>query len=360
MRAAVILGALLLAGSASALDAQIPRARAGYDQTFKKSTNPRMLKEYLASASFARVITVDSGGAGDYADLSEALDFVATQPRGQFSRWQVLIYPGAAAASNVGQYDEASISIPSYTTLQGVFGAWGNGSAVVGSPVIHPTNTSGTLVTMGQSSSMVNVMIHVNALTAATVLVDAVCVSGNPCSLTNVALYLSAGADHDLDVLKLSSGSLTGTAVFVQRSTANTKTRGVVMAGGTSLTLYGGRIVTGSGSLAAVENLSASSINLYGVRIDSGATTDLKRSSTGTIVTRGTHYATESGTVDGGTLQADAVTLDATCKILTGAGTPEGAVTAGVCSIFLRTDGGAATTLYVKESGAGNTGWVAK
>jgi hypothetical protein len=44
----------------------------------------------------------------------------------------------------------------------------------------------------------------------------------------------------------------------------------------------------------------------------------------------------------------------------TGAGTPEGAVTAPVGSLYTRTDGGAGTTLYIKESGAGNTGWVAK
>lgn len=43
-----------------------------------------------------------------------------------------------------------------------------------------------------------------------------------------------------------------------------------------------------------------------------------------------------------------------------GAGTPEGAVTASVGSIYTRTDGGANTTLYIKESGTGNTGWVAK
>jgi len=43
-----------------------------------------------------------------------------------------------------------------------------------------------------------------------------------------------------------------------------------------------------------------------------------------------------------------------------GAGTPEGAVTAPVGAIFSRTDGGAGTTFYVKESGVGNTGWVAK
>jgi hypothetical protein len=45
---------------------------------------------------------------------------------------------------------------------------------------------------------------------------------------------------------------------------------------------------------------------------------------------------------------------------LTGNNTPEGAVTASVGSLFLRTNGGAGTTLYVKESGTGNTGWVAK
>ena len=43
-----------------------------------------------------------------------------------------------------------------------------------------------------------------------------------------------------------------------------------------------------------------------------------------------------------------------------GAGSPEGVVTAGVGTIYLRTDGGVSTTLYVKTSGAGNTGWTAK
>lgn len=43
-----------------------------------------------------------------------------------------------------------------------------------------------------------------------------------------------------------------------------------------------------------------------------------------------------------------------------GAGTPEGAVQGSVGSTWRRTDGGAATSFYVKESGTGNTGWVAK
>lgn len=43
-----------------------------------------------------------------------------------------------------------------------------------------------------------------------------------------------------------------------------------------------------------------------------------------------------------------------------GSGTPEGSVTAPIGSFYSRTDGGAVTSFYVKESGSGNTGWVAK
>lgn len=43
-----------------------------------------------------------------------------------------------------------------------------------------------------------------------------------------------------------------------------------------------------------------------------------------------------------------------------GTGTPEGARVAGIGSIYHRIDGGASTSFYVKESGTGNTGWVAK
>lgn len=45
---------------------------------------------------------------------------------------------------------------------------------------------------------------------------------------------------------------------------------------------------------------------------------------------------------------------------LTGSGSPEGVITADIGSIYRRTDGSTSTTLYVKTSGAGNTGWTAK
>lgn len=43
-----------------------------------------------------------------------------------------------------------------------------------------------------------------------------------------------------------------------------------------------------------------------------------------------------------------------------GEGDPEGSVVAPVGATFRRLDGGASTSFYVKESGTGNTGWVAK
>ena len=43
-----------------------------------------------------------------------------------------------------------------------------------------------------------------------------------------------------------------------------------------------------------------------------------------------------------------------------GSGSPEGSFAAVVGSLWSRTDGGAGTSLYVKESGTGNTGWVGK
>lgn len=46
-------------------------------------------------------------------------------------------------------------------------------------------------------------------------------------------------------------------------------------------------------------------------------------------------------------------------KIFQGIGTPEGSIAAGIGSIYMRTDGSTGTSSYIKESGTGNTGWVA-
>jgi hypothetical protein len=54
----------------------------------------------------------------------------------------------------------------------------------------------------------------------------------------------------------------------------------------------------------------------------------------------------------------DAATITPTWY--SGVGTPESVITANIGSIYVNTTGGAGVTLYVKESGTGNTGWIAK
>jgi hypothetical protein len=46
-------------------------------------------------------------------------------------------------------------------------------------------------------------------------------------------------------------------------------------------------------------------------------------------------------------------------RVVTGSGSPEGAITAPVGSLYMRSDGGTDTSIYIKETGSGNTGWIA-
>ena len=80
-------------------------------------------------------------------------------------------------------------------------------------------------------------------------------------------------------------------------------------------------------------------------------------SATGNIIAADSGGITQSGTVTD-YVEADNI-YSGSVRWFKGAGTPESAVTAPVGSYYSRTDGGAGTTLYVKETGTGNTGWVA-
>jgi hypothetical protein len=46
--------------------------------------------------------------------------------------------------------------------------------------------------------------------------------------------------------------------------------------------------------------------------------------------------------------------------VISGTGSPQGVVTADPGQLYIDTNGGAGVTLYVKETGTGNTGWAAK
>lgn len=82
----------------------------------------------------------------------------------------------------------------------------------------------------------------------------------------------------------------------------------------------------------------------------SGTSNYIQRVGSGSTEISSATVFTQLRTVEGATVQIGA-----------GAYTPEGNATGNVGDMWLRTNGGAGTCLYIKESGAGtNTGWVAK
>jgi hypothetical protein len=52
--------------------------------------------------------------------------------------------------------------------------------------------------------------------------------------------------------------------------------------------------------------------------------------------------------------------LTSTITLEIGTASPEGIITANPGSLYLNSSGGENTTLYVKETGTGNIGWIAK
>ncbi|WP_224753214.1 tail fiber protein [Paenibacillus terricola] len=73
----------------------------------------------------------------------------------------------------------------------------------------------------------------------------------------------------------------------------------------------------------------------------------------------GTSIAVEAGSslANGFTYRGNKVYHAGNALIYLGSGSPIGVVSAPIGSIYQRTDGGTSTTLYIKESGTGNTGW---
>lgn len=118
---------------------------------------------------------------------------------------------------------------------------------------------------------------------------------------------------------------------------------------------------TGNDAYFGVNNSTGSTFaaSAYDVVVQGAIGTAVSLSIAGTgAVAR----VTATGLVVTGSLSTTgAVSVSNTAAtVSSGTGSPESAVTAPVGSIYMRTNGGASTSFYVKESGAGNTGWVAK
>lgn len=96
--------------------------------------------------------------------------------------------------------------------------------------------------------------------------------------------------------------------------------------------------------------------------VDSEAANVLKRLSWSNLKAAiGTWYDSATRTLTNKTLGTTVLAGGSgTATVQAGTGSPEGVKTATPGSMYTDTDGGAGSTLWIKESGTGNTGWVAK
>ena len=136
----------------------------------------------------------------------------------------------------------------------------------------------------------------------------------------------------------------------------------------------GNQFTTDAGSLAAAVRLLANGANItdcsvvgnQGDLCDYGLWREIGGGGgtfNGQLLYTGNNFDSTVGDVhDVGVTGAVRVGFNASAfgaNLFSGSGSPEGAVTARIGSQYLRSDGGQGTVLYYKESGTGNTGWVA-
>ena len=210
---------------------------------------------------------------------------------------------------------------------------------------------------------------------------DYLVISGNRIAsdtTSGYAIYLQIAVGYTGQNCVISGNSMSGAyAVYLQRDTTNTVINGNVITGpGSGVNSRGIYVDTPSSNAYvfvqgnciskfqrayAFYSLSALTVN-HVYAIANNCANDVSGSQTWNVegsATTGTPVvvawsATPAGFAD------TRLDILASTRFLFGSGTPEAAQTAGVGSIYLRQNGGAGTSFYVKESGTGNTGWVAK
>ena len=173
-------------------------------------------------------------------------------------------------------------------------------------------------------------------------------------------IYIVSGQGHLIDANLLASAGFvntaTGRAIYFAGGQFCRATNNVIQDGFSSFDI---EVVSGVLNAVILDNIARNTAlgwDVGGPRVTDSGTDTYNRSIVNTASNSFVRHFTQQF-FDSGIITVGPST---TTKIYSGTGTPEAVVTATVGSIFLRTNGGAGTTLYVKESGAGDTGWVAK
>lgn len=302
---AAILALFLLPVAAQAQ----PRPPAG---KYPRSMSTREIRDFIQNAQLPFTLTVCNSSVygGDYKTLGAALAAVPTRfpTRGVNQRVTVLVYAcDTTDGSTSGvHYEEATLSVPTWTTVQGISAPWHNGNDQTGRAVIQMTGTTGDLVTLGQGASLMNLYIKAKTGQAATGAVNLVKITSSSTSgLTNIQVVIPStfiGFEvHAYDV----TGSIAGIHLGASSSTANVT--GLYFSGSGAGTLYGGVVSSAAGT--GLVNAGSGTVRLFGTRFSSAtALTDIVGTS-GTTEIFGVDYLTESGTVTGKPVRTDSLVL---------------------------------------------------
>lgn len=178
-------------------------------------------------------------------------------------------------------------------------------------------------------------------------------ISGNTINATNNAVYTRGSVDN----LLISGNSLSGPGISSGRgvfvATPNLAAYVSIIGNVFSnwqraMTIYSLTSNTYS-DLYAINNIMAKGLNTAGAFWNAEG-----------LAVIGANVTTAYSVTAYGGVRYNLLDQQNQTRIVFGNGSPEGVVTAGVGSLYLRQNGGAGTSLYVKQSGTGNTGWAAK
>jgi len=267
----------------------------------------------------------------------------------------------------------------------GVGGAMNVGGAVnVAGQIITNTGTAAAPIISLNGTANGLYYTGANIVRIAAAGVEAATFAGSAANFTGTGTF--AGAVSGVSVVSTANANAGGLYSFIANSAGAPRYAWKKANASVNQTLWdidGGidgqlsiRAINDADNAASVAmTVTRSGATVTGISFPTGAVTAASTVQVGTVLRVGGATASFPGLRNTGA-QLDVVTAsnsawadiaaaqfkqsDNGISWSSGTGSPEGVKTAPVGSLYSRTDGGASTTLYVKQSGTGNTGWVAK
>lgn len=245
----------------------------------------------------ARLVVVDPTGATgcDMLDIGSAFTFVAAQTgRSLSNRWLIEVRGSALT-------ETAVLSVPSYTVVKAVPSFPTASTAHVGQVKLSISAGTGSLVTLGDFSTWDGIAVTPTATTT-TGAIRVFDTTGVTATFVNTLVTIPTGLADTSNVYGWyngAAGALNLTDCSFTSVGTRTKTWGLIDIG-ESAVVTGGRWSGSASQLMLFQhNVSAKTLRLNGVQIDTLAGgTDLTNTA-GTIEAFFTPYVTSSGTITG-------------------------------------------------------------